>query len=442
MTPIRYQPDEEFSEVYQYYDIDRLRVDLSVVNGGDGLSPREEQCLRGIMLDLSPHEIAKKCYCEPSTVRQYLKKPYQLIKLLYNFPEERITARKIRFLLLRDYGLIDKSLNSITFTKPNISHNRQNEHSIVSSANSILPKVGYEIQQQLEEFRRYCELEEYIEAFYTLFNKEDYEGSLSNILDIQGQYNLRVDLLEQLLKSWQPRKTEKWEFGVSLASLGNAYRDSHNYQKAIDCYQQSLTIAEENNDYNTEAGSLLDIGLLFFMEGNPEALKYTRSGLYIARQIGNKYFESYALNNLGLILSSVGEYYKAIDYHHHSLEISINISDYIGQASALFNLGRNHCLLGEHIKDFGEYRHALRFLQRSVEIAHQIGASQREIDAQSELALTWYSMALILEMLNQVSDAINSYKRAYEIFHAIGLNANAKCANDAIQRLSELSIDT
>lgn len=100
-------------------------------------------------------------------------------------------------------------------------------------------------------------------------------------------------------------------------------------------------------------------------------------------------------------------------------------------------MGQNHCILAEHKKDLGEYRHALRFLQQSLEIAHEIGASKIMLDAQSELALTYLSMALILERLSLNSDAIDEYKKALDLFQEAGLDVNAKSCVEAMQRLSK-----
>ena len=177
--------------------------------------------------------------------------------------------------------------------------------------------------------------------------------------------------------------------------------------------------------------------MVYFLTNGPHAIKCTREGLYIARQLSNRFFEAEALRNLGLILSSEGKCYQAIDYHHHSLEIRRQINDSLGTASALFFIGKNHLMLAEDNGNLGEYRHALRFLQQSLEIAHEIGASKITVDAQSELALTYLSMALILERLSLNSDAIDAYKKALDLFQEAGLDVNAKSCVEAMQRLSK-----
>lgn len=294
-----------------------------------------------------------------------------------------------------------------------------------------------DVKQYITQFHDFCKMEKNVEAFNVILDKNDYDNSVYNFLEAHNYQNQIIELFEELLHSWKVSDCEQWEFCITLACLGRAYRSINKYEKAIECHKRSLEIAEEVNDHRTEAGSLIDLGLVYFLTNDPQALKCTREGLYIARQLNNRFFEADALNNLGLILRSEGKYYQAIDYHHHSLEIRRQIKDSLGTSSALSFMGQNHCILAEHKKDLGEYRHALRFLQQSLEIAHEIGASKITVDAQSELALTYLSMALTLEHLSLNSDAIDAYKKARDLFQETGLDVNAKFCVEAVQRLSK-----
>ncbi|MBD2470949.1 tetratricopeptide repeat protein [Nostoc sp. FACHB-145] len=191
-------------------------------------------------------------------------------------------------------------------------------------------------------------LGQYLDAFYLILDIDDYDNSIVSFLNLHGHTKILVTVYEKLTQFWQPQHLEKWEFSIAIASLGNAYRSIGEYGKAIECHQKSLSIAEEIGDYNTQVGALVNLGLLYYLDKSSleEALKFCRSGLYMARQLENRYFESDALNYLGLILQFQGELYKAIDYHYHSLEIKRQLNDISGVIAALINIADNHRILG------------------------------------------------------------------------------------------------
>ena len=336
----------------------------------------------------------------------------------------------------------DKSSIKLVFSDLNLKLEKEDytlEFNLQPSHHSLNKrnwKVLSDVKQYITQFHDFCKMEKHIEAFNVILDKDDYDNSVYNFLEVHNYQNQIIELFEELLHSWKISDCEKWEFCITLACLGSAYRSAGKYEKAIGCHKRSLEIAKELNDHRTEAGSLIDLGLVYLLTNDPQALKFTREGLYIARQLNNRFFEADALNNLGLMLSFKGEYYKAIDYHHNSLEISRQIGNSLGTASALFLIGRNHLMLAEANGNLGEYRHALRFLQQSLETAHEIGASKIMLDAQSELALTYLNMALTLERLSLNSEAIDACRKALDLFQEAGLNFNAKYCMDFIQRLS------
>lgn len=101
--------------------------------------------------------------------------------------------------------------------------------------------------------------------------KVDNTGSSSNKLDSTDTrlLKLQIPLLQIALAS--KRKTSDF-YGESLilSNLGDIYNLLEQYEKAIEYYQQSLSIARQIGDRNGEANSFNNLGTLFAKLNQPE----------------------------------------------------------------------------------------------------------------------------------------------------------------------------
>jgi len=64
MRSISNQPLEEFLEARNYWNLEKLYIDLARVNGGKPITPKQKEFLRGILLYKSPKEISKYAVVE------------------------------------------------------------------------------------------------------------------------------------------------------------------------------------------------------------------------------------------------------------------------------------------------------------------------------------------------------------------------------------------
>ncbi|MEH2442137.1 tetratricopeptide repeat protein [Nostoc sp.] len=420
------QLNEDFPEVYQLYEWDKFRLDLLNCNGGDGLQPKEHSCLKAIAIDLDRDKIAKKLNITRDTLKSNLRKPYELIKML--FPDEtkegNMTEKRARSLILRNYK--KKSQASVS------SFGEENEPNYEANKNiediSLIKKYTWqtieEVQPYIDKFHNLCESEKYTKAFYTIFDTDDYENCVYNFLSSHGYLNIIIALYERLIESWIPRKVEKWEFITTLACLGDAHVRMDNHEIAIGHYQNCLKIAEEIDDIDNIGGSLANLGLsYFYLENYEEALDYSRHGLEIAREIGNREFEAHALNNLGMIYSDLEEYQLAIDYYHFSLEIKSKLNDTQGAAGSLINIGNTY-LKQE------KYEQAISYFQRGIEAAHH--SHNNEFEANGR-----FNLGLALKSVHHYSDAISAYEKAFNLYQQMEMIENAEDCRKAITQMTK-----
>jgi tetratricopeptide (TPR) repeat protein len=418
--------NEEFSEVFQWYDWEQFRLDLLVGNCGDGLKPQEERCLRAIALNLDRSQIAKKLTIQPRTVSDYLRKPYELIKILFRI-EGRMTETTARRLILSKYKKSTlSSSTSVQQFKADYEIDEDKSLEDISSTNEYAWQTLDEVQPYIDNFHKLCEAEDYTEAFYTIFDTDDYENCVYKFLSSHGYLNIVIDIYERLIESWIPRKGEKWEFLTAYTCLGDSYNRMGNHELAIDCFNNCLETALEIDDIDNIGGSLINLGLTYYdLKNYEEALNYSRQGLEIVREIGNREFEANALNNLGLIYSVLKEYQSAIDYYHFSLEVKSKLNDTQGSAGSLINIGDTYCQLEK-------YEQAISYLQRGIKAAKHSHHNQFEANG-------WFNLALVLESLHHYSDAIFAYKEAFKLYQQMEMIENARDCRKAINQMTKLS---
>ena len=124
------------------------------------------------------------------------------------------------------------------------------------------------------------------------------------------------------------------------------------------------------------------------------AIDFDQQSLAIKREIGNHGGEATSLANLGNAYDFLGEYQRAIDFHRQSLVIYRQIGNRGGEAASLANLGVAYYSLGE-------YQRAIDFHQQSLAIVREIGDLQGE--------------AKSLGNLGNAYDSLGEYQRAIDL---------------------------
>ena len=159
---------------------------------------------------------------------------------------------------------------------------------------------------------------------------------------------------------------------IAYTNLGNAYHHLADYKKAIEFYQESLSIAKETGNKGSEGKAYTGLGCAYRSRGDyKKAIEFYQQSLSIAKEIGNKVSEGGAYGNLGIAYDSLGDYKKAIEFHQQSLHIAKEIGDKGSEGAAYTNLGHAYyCLV--------DYKKAIEFHQQSLSIAKEIGKKGSE----------------------------------------------------------------
>lgn len=124
-----------------------------------------------------------------------------------------------------------------------------------------------------------------------------------------------------------------------------------------------------------------------------EALRFWHQALSIYnRQLLDQQGEAKALNNLGLAYYRLGNYGAAVKYLQRSLNIAQTVQDHQTEGRASGNLGFIHHTLGD-------YNKAIEYLQRSLPITQTIGDREGEGQALGRLGLAYHSLGDFLRAI-------------------------------------------
>ena len=235
-------------------------------------------------------------------------------------------------------------------------------------------------------------------------------GSLGNAYRNLGQVERAIEYHEAALEISREIGDRRGE-GNKLGDLGTAYRDLGQVERAIEYYQQALEIAREIGHRRGEGARLGNLGSAYYVLGQVErAIEYYQAALEISRGIGHRRNEGVWLGNLGNAYRDLGQVERAIEYHEAALEISQEIGDRRGEGADLGNLGIAY-------RDLGQVERAIEYHEAALEIAREIGDRRNEGEWLGNLGIAYRD-------LGQVERAIEYYQQALEIVREIGDRLN------------------
>jgi tetratricopeptide (TPR) repeat protein len=253
----------------------------------------------------------------------------------------------------------------------------------------------------------------YLEAFYHFCAVEDWHrGSLiiftrlnnftNQCLDKQlgnwGYYREQLDFYSKLLGKFffEPELD-----AMFLIGMGFSYNELGEYEKALDCSQKCLEIAQKTKLSGWEINALVTMGSTYYYLGDmSNAIKYHQKSLALGQKGENHYVMS-ALLGLANAYQELGDYRKAIESGQQALEIAQEIKDRHAEGTVLGNMGSSyHCL--------GKPNKAIECHQKSLKIARETQSRRIEITALGNLSLDYC-------LIGKYSQAIEHSLQALEI---------------------------
>jgi len=192
-----------------------------------------------------------------------------------------------------------------------------------------------------------------------------------------------IEYLEEAIAMGRKIKNSFFEAGTlseagALVNLGDVNINLGLYGKAIDYYEQSLTLYRGIKYVRNEGQPLWGIGLALYRLGQPEkAIEYYEQSLGIIRQIRNRYNESLLLADYAEALRSLGQTEKAINTNLAALRIARELKARDAEAMALNGLQQDWSLQNQpQLASF--------FGKQSVNLYQDIRSGLRTLDQETQ----------------------------------------------------------
>lgn len=312
--------------------------------------------------------------------------------------------------------------------------------------------------------------------------REESESLTIDALIIQAEalwrlnrFQESVELIEkgeQLIRVIHELDPIKWSEKKAhfLWLKGLIFSDKNQLDKALSCYQQSLTIFVELEKKVNTAFCLNAIGGIYGKKGELHlALKQFQECLKICNEIDNKRGKALSLSNIGVIYRKLGELSLALDYCKQDLALKKELKEEREIAYSHCNLGVIYCLQGElelaleHIKKslkirekindlrnlgytlrcigeiyqkMGDYTKALEFFKRSLK-------RNQQINDELKISRALYNLILIQIEQNNLEKARNYFdelKKINEKYENIIIHQRVALAKANLLRTSNRAI--
>lgn len=191
----------------------------------------------------------------------------------------------------------------------------------------------------------------------------------------------------------------------ALDILGRVHNELANKKKALEYFNQALTLHKSIGNRVGELTSLMNISMSYqYMGDHKQSLVIAEQAATLASELGDHSKEGSIFNNLCVIHEDMGEFKRALDYCNRALEIRHKFNEPLSEAVTLGNLGGVTA-------DLGDYQQALEFYQRGE-------AKYRSLGNRSGQGVSFNNMGWVYATLGDYDKALDFYGKSADIFTA------------------------
>ncbi|MEH2130851.1 MAG: tetratricopeptide repeat protein, partial [Nostoc sp.] len=147
-----------------------------------------------------------------------------------------------------------------------------------------------DVAEYLEVFHHHCELGEYVQAFSSVYDRENNHDDCDEFLKKNYYYPARLTLYKRLDQEWQQPENpdELKRYSDLLKVYGDVLQFLDRRDEALQRYETALSFYRDIGDRLGEANTLQAIGdVLQFLKRSDEALQRYETALSFYRDIGD-----------------------------------------------------------------------------------------------------------------------------------------------------------
>ena len=151
-------------------------------------------------------------------------------------------------------------------------------------------------------------------------------------------------------------KAESW------MTLAESYYLLHQTEKAVETYQQYITIIKPYKKYRSISSAYARLGDMYRLEGNMAlATRFFQYSMDNARKSGKTIVLAHALNNMAIVYFEEGDTVKARESFEEAMKLRLKINDPKAISESYYNMGDYHYFIGKYDIASEWYSKSLRF---------------------------------------------------------------------------------
>jgi tetratricopeptide (TPR) repeat protein len=243
-------------------------------------------------------------------------------------------------------------------------------------------------------------------------------GTLAALYQRKGDFSNSIEYFKKAIQ-YTKELGDLEEMYKLYNNLGLAYWRKGNYDKAIELFIQALKYNESQGNIRAIASNSINIGIIYFEQKEFEkALEYFKIALEKVEELNLSGGMSICYNNIGACYSQLNNYEKALEYHQNALKIRLEIGNKPFIATSYHNLGSVN-------EKMGNYNQALKYYQKALQIQKEIGDKNNiadSYDAIAETNLSWFYSQNIdySSKTGKLKEALKYGEKALKIAQQIG----------------------
>ncbi|PJF45042.1 MAG: hypothetical protein CUN55_00885 [Phototrophicales bacterium] len=227
---------------------------------------------------------------------------------------------------------------------------------------------------------------------------------VEELIEISALYENAQLLLQRALNTMQTHPNAAPYRVKALRLLGNTYERMGNLPQAMRHYQESLTLARQNEDLREQAWALIYLTQAAVADGKlEEAEHFAQTSITLCETSADLQGTAQNLHNLGVIALSQDELQPAEDFFARALHMYEAIGDRQGMANALIGLGQVYY-------NRSAYHDAQRTYDRALEIFVSLGGRHGIAHCFANLAWAYLAQHIYDEARNALLQGLSIAK--------------------------------
>lgn len=249
----------------------------------------------------------------------------------------------------------------------------------------------------------------------------------------QGKKHQVTSEWQTALDLWEKLKEKRAFFTGDLeptlaVHLTLLYKDKGDWNKAIECLNESLRILEDKGNQSGTITILNNRGFLYKDRGDFEgAERDFQRGFEISTRAGDEFGKAISLKNLGLLYKDLGllrkdraQWDNALEQFHTSLAIVEKTGDQRLIARSYDDRGLLYKDRGLLYGDREDLQRAEKDFLRALKILARVGSERQKAGAFNSLGLFYKDRGLLYKDRQDLQEAENNFQRAREILEKLG----------------------